>query len=445
VPNWCLRTYMVRIHWTDVADDAAMPVGWRLPSLILATLFLNIFFWYVPANHFSFTGSPAIYCFSLGIVTGLVLLLFFLGPALSAHAAQCSLFQVAEASFGQIPGLAFRLCCAALCVLWIAGMCASLALAFLRFIFNRDFPVTEAVLLSGLLVAFLFVTGLQGLRTSAKLAFFTNKLGMALLIAAAIRVRAFLGDAWIDLHGSGAMPDSVWLRVAEPLMIVAPMALLASDFGSRSRTRKDVALIGVFGLALPMAFILFAVSLIQRAAYHWRMDLGGLANILLALWGGDSRWYQPQWMLLALITSFGVARFSVRMCNAALSPITENRKARLCMLAAAAIAATAISAGRFQVFDMEAAARFAASAAAIITADRVVKRSRPQHVRMVDWGSLISFLAGWAGGQWLASWAGSSYEPQLAASILTSYATSFTVALAGRAIQRSAKSLYPTV
>ena len=189
-----------------------------------------------------------------------------------------------------------------------------------------------------------------------------------------------------------------------------------------------------------MAFILFTVSLIQRAAYHWRMDLGGLANILVALWGGDSRWYQPQWMMLALITSFGAARFSVRMCDAALSPITENRTARFCMLGAAALAAAVIGAGRFQVFDMEAAARFVASAAAIITADRAIKRSSPQHPQMVDWVSLISFLAGWVAGQRLSSWAGSSYEPQLAAAILTSYATSFAIALVGRAIRRSAKS-----
>jgi hypothetical protein len=156
---------------------------------------------------------------------------------------------------------------------------------------------------------FLFATGLQDLRTSAKLAFFTNKLGIALLIAAALRVRVYLPDAWNQPGVMETVAGSIWPRIAQPLTIIGPMALLAADFGCYSRTRKDVALIGLFGLAVPMTVTLFAVSLVQRAAYHWRSDLGGLANIALALWGGDSRWYQPQWMCLALITSFGFCGF----------------------------------------------------------------------------------------------------------------------------------------
>jgi hypothetical protein len=215
---------MPRIRWTDPNDDSAKLFGWRLPSLVLATPFLNIYFWYEPGCRFPFTGSLAVFLGSLGTVTVLVPVLFFLGPAFAAHETRQSLFQVAGASFGTGPAVGLRICCAVMCVCWIAGLSATI-LSWSGFMLRRDLSFPESNLFAGLLMLFLFATGLQSLQTSARLAFFTNKLGAALLIAAAIRVRGYLPDAWSDLGTAGPIADTVWPRIAEPLMTSAKSVL----------------------------------------------------------------------------------------------------------------------------------------------------------------------------------------------------------------------------
>ena len=52
-------------------------------------------------------------------------------------------------------------------------------------------------IIAAALLLFLLFTGLQGVRTSVKLALFTDKLGIAILIAALIRVR----DGWASVPG----------------------------------------------------------------------------------------------------------------------------------------------------------------------------------------------------------------------------------------------------
>ena len=425
---------MPRIRWSGPTDDPAALFGWQLPSLVLATLFLNFFFWFAPADHFWFSGSPTVFVASLGTLTALVLVLFFLGPAFAAHETRRSLFQLAEASFGVVPALGFRICCAVLCVLWIAGVSGTLTFKILGFLLQRSFSVVESGLVAGGLMLFLFATGLQDMRTSAKLAFFTNKLGIALLIAAALRVRSYLPGVWNHLGAMETAAGSTWPPIAQPLMIIGPMALFAADFGCYSRTRRNVALIGVFGLAVPMTVALFAVSLIQRAAYRWRSDLGGLASIMVALWGGDSRWYQPQWICLALITVFGSARFGVRMWRAALAPVADNKRLRWAVFASTLLVGAVVSASQSPVFfgRSELAARFAICAAAVLSADYVARRWRAQQIRTVDWVSLVSFLTGWAAGYFL------TFRP--GASILIPYAASFVLCLIGRTVQRGMES-----
>jgi len=423
---------MRRIRWTDLPEDPAMLSGWQLPSLVLATLFFNFFFWYVPATTFPFIGSPILYLASLGTVIALVAVFFFLCPALAAHRTRKSLFQLAEASFGVVPAIGFRIGCVMLCMLWLAGTTGVLFNNVLRFVLQRSLTLVEVSLFLGLPVVFLFVTGLQNLRTSAKLAFFTNKLGAALLIAAALRVRPYLPDAWSDL-GNTLPGSDIWTRIAEPLMVICPLALLAANFGTRTRSRKDVTFIGLFGLAIPMAATLFAVSLIQRAAYHWRSDLGGLANIALALWGGDSGHYQFQWIALAMVTLFGIARFCTRMWRAAVAPIMGSLRLRLAVLAATLILVVALSTSESMIITrgVEIAARVTGSIAAVLTADFILTRWRFARARRVDWLSLVSVGVGLIAGGPLTFWEGADYQYHLTASILLPYAASFVSRVIG--------------
>jgi hypothetical protein len=133
---------MPGIRWTDAPDDPTALFGWPLPSMVLATLFLNFIFWYIPAHQFFLSGPSTVYFSSLGMVTAFVFALFFLGPALAAHSRRQSLFQVAEASFGVVPAIGFRIACAALCVLWIAGTTTTVSL-LLRNLLQRRVSTVE--------------------------------------------------------------------------------------------------------------------------------------------------------------------------------------------------------------------------------------------------------------------------------------------------------------
>jgi hypothetical protein len=429
---------MLRIRWTDTTDDSTVLIGWQQPSMVLATLFLNFIFWFMPAQKFWFSGPSTTYFVSLGMVAAFVLALFFLAPALAAHNRRQSLFQVAEASFGVVPALGFRTACAALCILWIAGMATTVSL-FLINLLHRHRSAIEVVLFSTVCILFLFATGLQSLRTSARLAFFTNKLGIVLLIAAAIRVSRYIPSAWGDLGGAVIETDQVWTRIAEPLMMIGPMALLAADFGARTRTRKDVVLIGIFGFAVPMVTTLFVVSLIQRAAYHWHSGLGNSVNIGTALWGGDSERYAPQWFMLTLMTVFGFARLSVYMWRAAVAPLTRGRRSWLVVLAAAILIAEVLSVipndnGIF-MRSLEVSARLGACVAAVLSADSLLSRWVIRRTRTVAWSSLMFVIVGCLAGGSMSFWYGPDYELHLTASILIPYGVSFVLCLAGRAIE----------
>jgi hypothetical protein len=405
--------------------------------MILATLFFNLFFWDYPAEHFCFNGSPTGYIVSLAAAMAFVLTLFFLGPALAAHKTRRSLFHVVEASFGKVPAIAFRIGCAALCILWIVGIAAVSSL-FVRYLLQRSLSRVELGLFAIFSILFLLATGLQSLRTSAKLAFFSNKLGLALLIAAAIRVSRYLPDAWDDMGLAISDANHVWLHIAAPLVVIGPMALLAADFGYRTHTRKDVVLIGTFGLALPMGLILFLTSLIQRAASHWYPYSGYPANMNVALWGADSEHYRPQWVALALVTLFGFARFFVFMLRATVAPLVPKRKSWLVVLGAVVLAGATLSVIADQTpiltRNLELAARLAACIAAILSADYLVGRWIIRRTRTVDWPALLFVIVGCTAGGPMSFWQ-VDYEAHIVGSILLTYAASFVSCLVGRAIE----------
>ena len=431
---------MLRIRWTDPAEDPEALHGWREPSLILATLFLNFFFWYAPADGFSFNTSFAVIFGSLVALVVLAMMLFLV-PALAAQEARRTLFEIVEVSFGTVAGFGFRLACGALCVFWVAGMTGALGFRFSMAVLNREFSLAQSGPWLAVLVLFVFATGQQGLRASAKLASFTNKLGIALLIAAALRVRGNLTLSWSDPQNLSLIVRDVWGRIAEPLVIVGPMAFLAADFGARARTRKDVALIGVMGLAVPMVLTLFAVGLIQNAAHGLLLGNTNIQNIAVALWGGDSRRYSFAWMLVAVVTSFGTARFAVRTGTAAVSPVVKGRYTRLAVMGLALLGCVVLSLGEIPLNDaLDLTAGFAASAAAVVSADYLTRKWRHQEIARVDCIGLISFLGGWAVNGGLAFWYGPFYEVRLTGSILISYGVSFALCIAGRTVVRKAQA-----
>lgn len=420
---------MVRFRLTGPPEDPAATIGWRAAAVVLATLFLNLFFWWGPAGHFYFSGTRSAFFGSLGMVTILVVGLFFLAPALATHRSRGSLFDLVAASFGSGPAVAFRWLSALFCLLWMAGTSGFLTPNILRFASNREMSAGASAFVGGLLMLFLFATGLQSLGVLSRLALFTDKLGVALLIVATIRVRRYLPDAWIATD----LTDGILPRVAEPLLFIGPMALLAADFGSRLRSRKEVALLGTFGLALPMAGTLFAVALIQRASYLWRSDLGGLANIGVALFNGDSYRYARLWFLVLAITLFGMGRFAAHMCGAALMPLVKGRSVRIALLGAGVVIGAVFVASQSSLNDsLGVSAEIGAGMAAILSLDYFIGE---RAVHKADWVALISLMLGCLIGRAAAPFA-ADYESRMALPILATYGASLAFCLVGRGFQR---------
>lgn len=171
---------MLRFRWPDpYPDDRSTPVDWRSAALIIATLFLNFPFWYVAGSNLGMLCALPLYAFVLGAAALPITGLFFVGPALATQAARRPLFEVVESALGSIPTCGLRLCCALFLTLWIVNFGTVLGLWWSSFILRRAVSSTESGVIVAVILLFLFITGLQSPRTNAKLALFTNKLGIA--------------------------------------------------------------------------------------------------------------------------------------------------------------------------------------------------------------------------------------------------------------------------
>lgn len=245
---------MLRIHWFNRdSDDPSTPIDWRLASPLLATLFLNFVFVNNQDAHFRMLCVLPLYALFVAAIAIMMTAAFFMGPALATHRAGRALFLVIEDSLGSVPAFGLRLCCVLFLVLWIAALIA-LPIRWWSFNFpGRQVSSTESGIVTAILLIFLFTTAQQGLLTRAKLAVFTNKLGLAILIAALIRVREGLPA----VLGAFRMPvGDDWLSqvvgsLSELALYVAPLALIAANFGYRSGGQRQIAITGLMGIAFP--------------------------------------------------------------------------------------------------------------------------------------------------------------------------------------------------
>ena len=306
----------MRLRWSDPEpDDPATPIDWRFPALVMATLFVNFPFWFVHGLDFPMHSPLPFYAGLLAVASLLIAALFFMGPALATQALGRPLLGTLENSLGSIPAFALRLCCVLFLVLWIGDLVALPALRLPHFILRRDVSSTESAIIAAGLLTFLFITGLQSMRTAAKLALFTNKLGIALLIAALLRVH----QGWpAALKGfPSPVVSSPVSDVCQGLSLltfyVAPLALLSANFGRRTTARKQVAITALMGIALPLFGTLLFVGVIVVATFHSQFYRPSLnPNIVMALWGDVADSALPGPMMLAAITMFGAVRFGAR-------------------------------------------------------------------------------------------------------------------------------------
>lgn len=434
---------MLRLRWSDPApDDPSTPVDWRAASLIAATLFLNFPFWYFHGSDFwRFSGFTSYLCLAPAAL--LITALFFAGPALAAQRMQRSLSGVVENSLGSFPAYIMRACCILFLVLWVAKLADVPGLWWSRMV--AGWSLRTQGLAVACTVAFLFFTGLQSLRSDAKLALFSNKLGLAVLVAALLRVH----DGWPAIpHGlrsasvtHGAL--ALWQGLSEFAFYVAPLAFLAASFGRRSKERKDVVMTALMGIALPLFGTMLLVGMICVATSAAGFNPPSLApNVAMAMWAHAAQATLSWRMWVCVITIFGAVRFGARALDESISIRVLGKAWRRAILAGlvGVIAWFSVHqnyANLNTIFELS--VQCLVVAAAVLTADSVMSKWRVERLRRIDWVGVIAMAAGFAAplslphpmrdvgaDAWWRPW------------ILPAYAGGFLVCLLGRTSQHLA-------
>lgn len=424
---------MIRFRWTDPKpDDPSTPVDWRSAALITATLFLN-FVWYRLGSVLPMYCPLPLYA---GIVAAgsLLMTFFFVGPALLTQVSRRPLLGAVENSLGSIPALGFRLGCVLFLVLWIENVVRVPGWFLLR----DSSRLTQFGAIAGLLV-FLFVTALQSLRTNGKLAVFTNKLAIAILVAALVRVR----DGWPSaLSGFPPQGHNTVSDLGHGLSLlafyVAPLALLAANFGHRSQGRKKVAMTALMGFAVPVFGTLLVIGVIDVATYASSFYQPSLnPDVVMALFGHAARMSLPGPMMIVAITEFGAVRFGARALSESLSIRSLGKRLRWCLLACLIGVIAWLFHGSAPDLSKagDVSGRLLAVVGAVLTADFVTGRWQIERVRRIDWVGTVAVLAGMATPWYLGRWMAADSE-WFHGSLLPSYGVGFLVCLCGGAVQK---------
>ena len=382
------------------------------------------------------------------VVAAITLMLagcLFLGPALAVHAAKRPLLGVFEISFGSMPAAALRLCCVLFLVLWLANLLTTAGVWWLSKILGGEVsPATTALVAAGTLL-FLFLTGLQGPRTCAKLALFTNKLGVAILVSAMLRVH----EGWpVALRGfppDSEPPALAWVAVglSRLAFYFAPLALLAAGSASRMPRQKQVAKIALAGVSLPFFATLVFLGLTSVATHASPIYQPSLKpTVVMALWAHVARSSLPGRILVAAITMFGAGRFGVRMLAETVAVRSMKDRSKLAILACLADAITWLSFHQEAptlLMAFEASITALALAAAVLTADLLSGSLTALRVQRVNWVGVLAFVAGSAVPICMPRWTHSVVESWWHPWLLPSYGVAFLVCLSGRALQTIAR------
>jgi hypothetical protein len=434
---------MIRLRWSDPeSDDRWAPVDWRCGAAITATLFLNFSFCvgYGLAGCCSVPLLPHVV--SLGAGVALITALFFVGPAMAVQAARRRVFGVIENSFGSVPTFAFRLCYIVFAVSWISNLVAvPTSWALSRALGRESSPAEMSFIAAGLL-AFLFFTGSQNVRTSAKLALFSSKLCLALFVAAFIRVH----DGWTavpaGLPAASPTPviEGLWYDLSRVAFFVAPLALMAADFAFQQQ-RKRVALTGLMGTALPLFGALFFSGVIGVATGASRLYRPSLnPTVAMALFSDVAASAMPGRMLVAAVTTFGAVRFAVRALLDSV-PVRPLRMPRWLLLGCFIVVIAWLSLRPHDAYAAtigkasETAATCLIIVGAVLTADFLSGWGRTERRRRIDWVGVAALVAGLATPYCLPDHYVWGVDHYWLLRPMPSYVIGFVVCVCGRAVR----------
>jgi hypothetical protein len=288
-PKWTARclNVVLRLRWFDrEPTNQPSSVDWRDAALITAALFLNIHFWFSYGNELWMFCPILPYTFIVAAVAVLTTTLFFVAPAAITQATNLPLHRAAENAVGSVPAFGLRICTISFLVLWMANSIVVPALWWLNSILRRGVSTKEVWIIVAAIVAFVFFTGLQSTKTIAKLALFGNKLGIAILLAAIIRVHEGLPEAMNGFpHSDNPLPE-FWRGLSLVMFYVAPLGFLAGNFGSLVQGRKQLAMTAVMGVVVPLFAVLMMIGVTNVATINSSFHQPSLnPNIPMALWG----------------------------------------------------------------------------------------------------------------------------------------------------------------
>jgi hypothetical protein len=374
---------MSRFRWFErESDDPSSPLHWPDAAKVLATLFLNLWAWLgFGTILWQFCPLPR-YTLLLAGLSLLAVGLFYMGPMLLAHRLRRPLFGVIEDCLGWIPMLALRVCATIFLVLWIGGCAWMLATFAIK---------TNGGVVAAALLLLIFWTGTQSLRMHAKLASFSLQLAIAILIAALLRVQVgwYAIPEGFELTADRSGVTEAWIGFSWLAWYVMPVGIFAAEFGYRCRNRRDVAFLGLTGVAVPLFVSLLAAGVIGTAVGHSDLYQPSLApSVGMALWSHAASSAVAPRVIIAAVTAFGAMRFGVRA-------LAESAS-RFMPIAAVAVLATAL----MPAFSFEAAFGFTircmAVTSAVLTGDYLVRRRSAGVRRRFHWGGCLALLVGMA-------------------------------------------------
>jgi hypothetical protein len=412
---------------------------WPYAALMTATLFLNFPFWFEGGLQLWVPGTLLENAGVLGVEALLIAVLFFVAPALASCTAKRPLSGVAESSLGTVPAWVIRVCCTWFLVVWMADLISYPVSRSVTSIFRREVSPIESGAIAGALILFLFVTGLQSFPTRANLALFSNKLGLAILVAALIRVHDGLPAA---LKGVPASDGHTAVLVAgKGLSLLAlyagPLVFLATDFGHRMQGRRQAAMTAAMGIVLPLGgtlLLLGVIGLATHASPYYQPSLE--PDVAMALFSKAARSALPGRIMIAAVPMFGAVRFgAAALRNSVSTPNLGRRPLRVLLGGLCGIIAWC----SLHPFDDNLTMSFKASAvcltvaAAVLTGDFVSGRCRVGPVQKIDVVGFSALVAGLATAFFLNHWVADAWwEPGL----FPSYAVGFTACVLGRGLQK---------
>jgi hypothetical protein len=412
-----------------------------MASVVLATLFFNFFFAEAHATPFGPSFPLPLRVAFLATVSATLTGVFFLGPAFACQSTKWPLFRVVEDSVGSYPAFALRICSVLFLVFWIAATIALPVYWWSSLFRGRSVSSFESGAVAATVLAFLFITAHQTMRTTSALALFTNKLALVIFFAALIRVREGWGAILVGSHWDGWYYD-VWMGLSELALYMAPLGLIAADFGYRIGGRREVTLSGLFGVALPLLVTILLVGLIRTATYHSTSYQPSLEpTVGMALWSHTARSAIGGRLLVAGVTIFGALRFAGRsMTDIAGISFPRSRRgwlSVLCIIGVISWLALHPYARAFRaVFDWS--GRCLGVTSAIITVDLITRKQRRDAPQRADWIGLLSLLAGLATPLYISHGPVElTPTPWWYPWLLPSYIVTFLVCSIGRLMQRS--------